>query len=298
MESKKCRLTLNCDTGRVRCFELVNGEQGQEIAGALNFAKWLWEHELKKCIAADALPLVTVGLRPSEVPPELEAMPADAEIVFRDTCNQYDIITTAEKARRRVQEAIDRLERGVVNIYEAATMLSLNDGGELREYVDMLNDAAQAGHLELADDGKPMRAIDTKARADFLERNGLAVKGYLTAFTVTTPAAVNRCLDRIDTLGAISRLPTPVADPSPVAEPSEPPDPQRRLAALRAMGGDVRKFHGKWEATGIKKLEAQERLEGRARVSEKTIRADLFEAAEAEAQAKRDGTSAAAWHPR
>ncbi len=63
------------------------------------------------------------------------------------------------------------------------------------------------------------------------------------------------------------------------------PDPQRRLAALRASGGEVKLWRGKWRITGINALEAQE--QGRPRASQKTIRADLIEAAEAE---KREGS--------
>ena len=67
------------------------------------------------------------------------------------------------------------------------------------------------------------------------------------------------------------------------------PEPQRRLAGLRALGGAVKWWKGKWSVTGIGKLVKQEKAEGRNRRSEKTIRADLHAAAEAE---KREG------HPR
>jgi hypothetical protein len=79
-------------------------------------------------------------------------------------------------------------------------------------------------------------------------------------------------------------------------EPAQAPDPQRRLAALRALGGDVKWRRGKWSVTHIVKLENKERDESRPRASQKTIRADLLEAAEAEAKAAREGAKSTAWN--
>ena len=67
------------------------------------------------------------------------------------------------------------------------------------------------------------------------------------------------------------------------------PDPERRLARLRAMGGSATYRRNEWQFTGIKALVDAERNEGRKRSAEKTIRADLREAAEAEREAKRAG---------
>lgn len=67
------------------------------------------------------------------------------------------------------------------------------------------------------------------------------------------------------------------------------PDPERRLARLRAMGGSATYRRNVWQFTGIKALVDAERNEGRKRSDEKTIRADLREAAEAEREAKRAG---------
>lgn len=195
------------DESRARCFEVVNGDQGPEVAATLNFSGWTWRRSPVKCIAAQKLPLVTVDLQPSAVPAKLEKLDSGSEVVFRDASNQYDIITTAEGAKKLVQDAIERRQAGVINIHEAGAMLAKVDGGEPSEYVDMLQDAALDGHLELVTDDRPMRAIDTKARADFLTKNGLVAKGYIAAFGATTLAEINRCLDRIDTLGVIARLP-------------------------------------------------------------------------------------------
>jgi hypothetical protein len=76
---------------------------------------------------------------------------------------------------------------------------------------------------------------------------------------------------------------------SPVPSIQAEPDPQRRLARLRELGGTAKWRRGEWRFTGIKKLVEAEEAEGRERSSEKTIRVDLIEAAQAEADAKRAG---------
>ena len=56
---------------------------------------------------------------------------------------------------------------------------------------------------------------------------------------------------------------------------------------LRALGGNAIYRRGEWKITGISALVASEKSEGRKRSDEKTIRADLKEAAENERDAKR-----------
>ena len=86
----------------------------------------------------------------------------------------------------------------------------------------------------------------------------------------------------------------PDAPAKPLAAPgvgidsnSTTPDPERRLALLRALGGNAIYRRGEWKITGISALVASEKSEGRKRCDEKTIRADLKEAAENERDAKR-----------
>lgn len=72
------------------------------------------------------------------------------------------------------------------------------------------------------------------------------------------------------------------------------PDPERRLAALRALGGTAKWKRGRdgiqaWQFKGIQKLVAQEKANERKRSDEKTIRDDLREAAEDESMARRIG---------
>ena len=78
--------------------------------------------------------------------------------------------------------------------------------------------------------------------------------------------------------------PAPVAG---IATNNATPDPERRLARLRALGGDAIYRRGEWKITGISALVGSEKGEGRKRCDEKTIRADLKEAAESEREAKR-----------
>lgn len=85
------------------------------------------------------------------------------------------------------------------------------------------------------------------------------------------------------------------APPAPVADSasnSTTLDPERRLARLRALGGDAIYRRGEWRITGISALVASEKSEGRKRCDEKTIRADIKEAAENEREAKRSNAFA------
>ena len=88
----------------------------------------------------------------------------------------------------------------------------------------------------------------------------------------------------------------PDAPAKPLAAPgvgidsnSTTPDPERRLALLRALGGNAIYRRGEWKITGISALVASEKSEGRKRSDEKTIRADLKESAQKELEAKRAG---------
>jgi hypothetical protein len=95
---------------------------------------------------------------------------------------------------------------------------------------------------------------------------------------------------------AAGRVGTPTLEQAPQAAvvPQAAPakgEAERRLTALRAIGGDVKWWRGAWKITGINNLTEQEK--GRPRSSQKTIRLDLIEAAEAE---KREGTKPA-WCP-
>lgn len=76
---------------------------------------------------------------------------------------------------------------------------------------------------------------------------------------------------------------------APVQSPVEPADPERRLQSLRQLGGEAKFTKSAWKFTGISALVTSEKAQVRKRSSEKTIRADLREAAESEREAKRAG---------
>ena len=85
--------------------------------------------------------------------------------------------------------------------------------------------------------------------------------------------------------------PAPQSEATPVGCPSDeaptPDDPARRLARLRELGGSAKRRNGDWKFIGIASLVASEKAQGRSRSDEKTIRADLKEAAQNELEAKR-----------
>ena len=101
--------------------------------------------------------------------------------------------------------------------------------------------------------------------------------------------SVERVAEIINKTAQNAATPAPVAG---IATNSATPDPERRLARLRALGGDAIYRRGEWRITGISALEASEKSEGRKRCDEKTIRADIKEAAENEREAKRSNAFA------
>lgn len=84
----------------------------------------------------------------------------------------------------------------------------------------------------------------------------------------------------------------PVLAASASAGTDQTLDPERRLARLRALGGSYKYVRGGWKFIGIKELVRSEKDEGRKRSDEKTIRADLKDAAQAERDAKSAGFGA------
>lgn len=102
----------------------------------------------------------------------------------------------------------------------------------------------------------------------------------------------------VEALPAQPNPPAPepqTATPAPVADSASNdarPDPERRLALLRALGGSATYRRNEWKFTGIAALVASEKSEGRKRSDEKTIRADLKEAAQNELEARRAGFGA------
>lgn len=70
------------------------------------------------------------------------------------------------------------------------------------------------------------------------------------------------------------------------------PDAERRLARLRALGGTAKYVRHEWKFTGMADLVESEKAGDHKRRSEKTIRADLIQAAQAERDEKSAGFGA------
>lgn len=82
---------------------------------------------------------------------------------------------------------------------------------------------------------------------------------------------------------------TPAPEVAVVPASDARPDPERRLALLRELGGAAKYARCEWTFTGIKALVTREKAAGRRRSTEKTVRADLKEAAQNERDAKNAG---------
>lgn len=104
-------------------------------------------------------------------------------------------------------------------------------------------------------------------------------------YELVTPADVNVWL-RLDPGSSlrwnVSESLTVAGTAAPTVKAEEVPDPQRRLAALRALGGNATRMNGNWSFTRINELTANEKANGRKRSDQKTIRRDLEMAAKAE----------------
>jgi hypothetical protein len=97
-----------------------------------------------------------------------------------------------------------------------------------------------------------------------------------------------KLLGKIDTAALTVTPPITVFKASALDDLNDLSDGARRLKKLRFIGGEATKRHGQWKFTKISELIEMEKAEGRKRVSEKTIRKDLAEAAYAEERMKRN----------
>lgn len=91
---------------------------------------------------------------------------------------------------------------------------------------------------------------------------------------------------------ALHQSPAPsqnAAKQEPLSPADPMPDPERRLKALRSLGGNAIYKNSKWRFTGIEELVQSEKAANRTRTDVKTIRSDLKEAAQSEREARRAG---------
>lgn len=166
------------------------------------------------------------------------------------------------------------------------------------EIADTLGDACMAGEIVCE---AAQRTVRPKQRR---------IRGYIGGAPAgapvhAVPAARIEQTHRIGAAAFVAWLRTQGDDPAALVQAwasaaqssqvEEVSDPQRRLALLRELGGGVKWFDGKWEVTGMRALVQCEK--GRPRSSEKTIRADLHDAAEAERREGKGAQHTPAWHP-
>ena len=135
-----------------------------------------------------------------------------------------------------------------------------------------------------------------RAYIDVYQRGMSIAKSSIAAGLLRNPDTPANWLAWAERKGySVTHLKSQPAPPVPVADSasnSTTSDPERRLARLRALGGDAIYRRGEWRITGISALVASEKSEGRKRCDEKTIRADIKEAAENEREAKRSNAFA------
>lgn len=91
-------------------------------------------------------------------------------------------------------------------------------------------------------------------------------------------------------LGSVPELNEPSSQAADASIEPALSDPERRLSALRELGGDAKWLKMKWRFTKIKMLVAQEKRTQKTRSDEKTIRKDLIEAVDAERMAESNRT--------
>jgi hypothetical protein len=125
--------------------------------------------------------------------------------------------------------------------------------------------------------------IERVALEKFMHDEGLALNKVWTPEKLAEESSLSQALE----CGPVASSVSPVMLDS--ANTATPPDPERRLARLRALGGNATCRRDEWKFTGIAALVASEKSEGRKRCDEKTIRADLKNAADNESDAKRAG---------
>lgn len=96
----------------------------------------------------------------------------------------------------------------------------------------------------------------------------------------------------IPTRQQTAATPAPVVAVGASGDVEQTADAERRLTRLRALGGTAKYVRYEWKFTGMADLVESEKADGRKRRSEKTIRADLRQAAQAERDEKNAGFGA------
>ncbi|MDO9002834.1 MAG: hypothetical protein Q7V20_05215 [Aquabacterium sp.] len=231
---------------------------------------------------------------PQKVPSELRSLPPDSDVILRESWG--DSVMTAANA-------ILRYERGCIVTVGGAPVLAFT----LAQLVDKLLALLGKDPETTWKIGREALFARVTVAA---EKQGLIVRHpdtLLPEVFAEWPHPSASCLvctvDDVNRWFEAAGVPYRLDEGKPDFEDgksspaAEPPDPQRRLDALRGLGGSVTRIRNKWVVKGIVALEAQEKGANRPRSSQKTIRADLIEAAEADAEVRREGQVSPVWHP-
>ena len=178
-----------------------------------------------------------------------------------------------------------RLAANCYEIYEAAASIALQLGQDKTNEERLREDMAQA-----AFDGK----LTVRSPSGYDQYAPTRSPEWTYDYcALTTPGDVNKWAEErgLHWTWEPNRSAPPAASvlTERLGDIDQTPDPERRLARLRALGGNPKYSRGEWSFTGTDALVKSEESEGRKRRSEKTIRADLKEAAQAELDAKAAG---------
>ena len=229
-------------------------------------------------------PFFKVPAVPLCVDADLLALPPDTWVHVRNVscADMGSGSCKAADAVAEIQRTMARQAKGNFTMTEVADVLAAANSFDAYRFLTIeMHPAALAGSLTLTNPefGGPLVGRDSMEFHDWV-----------------TPANLDAWLERAGFPFRWPLKPEPqAATPAPVADSASndaTPDPERRLALLRALGGSATYRRNEWKFTGIAALVASEKSEGCKRSDEKTIRADLKEAAQNEREARRAGFGA------
>jgi hypothetical protein len=148
-----------------------------------------------------------------------------------------------------------------------------------RRWHDNIAAAVAAGELNIFDAGF---IHGRKVRADEMPR--------ALNWCRVSVAALDKWLADMDSIYRLLASPgQPEQEAQAAPDDQDDDEGKRRLDRLRSLGGKVSRKQGRWRFAGIKELIDAEKADNRGRTSDKTIREDLCNAADAEADQKRAG---------
>lgn len=229
------RMRAVLPSGRCRGYLLRGGEEVREVCAGLNFPRDFWaDLTSSAAVALERLPLVVVPLRPSAPPPELDALPTGARLVYRDAAHEWDEVRTKEKAAAIVRARIERVAAGRLSARELAAEIAAGSDLSRGQAFDMVAAAVQGGDLPFYSRRAKMRVT----WGDLVRLYGALVDEVRTALeelgndpeVVIAVGDANAWLER---RGATVRLPIPLASTGGTVPPSS--EPRRARGVLRSQ---------------------------------------------------------------